>query len=147
MTDGRLRMTPQRRVILEQLRETKRHPTADELYDTVRGRIPSISLGTVYRNLELLWQQGLVRKIEVGGTQRRYDADTTLHYHVRCLACGKVDDVWIPTRADLEQEAASVTEYDVQWHHVEFAGLCPECRAAGRQPVYAPDLGAVAGEV
>ncbi len=134
MTDGRLRMTPQRRVILEQLKQTKRHPTADELYATVRERIPSISLGTVYRNLELLWQQGLVRKIEVGGTQRRYDADTTLHYHVRCLGCGRVDDVWIPARDDLELEAARATAYEVQWHHIEFAGLCPECRAGGRQP-------------
>lgn len=132
MTDQRMRMTPQRRMILEELRATKRHPTADELYASVRQRVPSISLGTVYRNLELLSQQGMVRKIEVGGTQRRYDADTTLHYHVRCLACGRVDDVWIAPRADLEAECQVATDYSVQWHHVEFAGVCPECVASGR---------------
>jgi Fur family transcriptional regulator, ferric uptake regulator len=131
-------MTPQRRVILEQLRATTKHPTADELYTSVRQRVPSISLGTVYRNLELLAQQGFVRKIEVGGTQRRYDADTSLHYHVRCLVCVKVDDVWIDPRRDLERECASATHYDIGWHHVEFAGVCPECAAAGHSVAELP---------
>ena len=63
-----LRMTQQRQVILEELRLCRSHPTADELYSRVRRRLPRISLGTVYRNLETLAERGLIRKMEVGGT-------------------------------------------------------------------------------
>ncbi len=129
MEDSRLRMTPQRRVILDELVHSKRHPTADELYAAVRERIPNISLGTVYRNLEVLSFQGLVRKIEVGGAQRRYDADTSRHNHIRCTECGRVDDVHTDLSADIERRCARATGYQVRWHHVEFTGICPECKA------------------
>jgi len=85
-------MTKQRRVILDELRKLKSHPSADELYRRVRRFLPRISLGTVYRNLEVLSQQGVVQKVELGGPQRRYDGDATTHYHVRCVECGRVED-------------------------------------------------------
>ncbi len=128
MEDSRLRMTPQRRVILDELLHTKRHPTADELYSAVRQRIPNISLGTVYRNLEVLSSQGAVRKIEVGGTQRRFDADVSCHHHIRCTECGRVDDVHTDLSDEIERKCARATGYEVRWHHVEFTGVCPECR-------------------
>ena len=80
MEQSPLRMTYQREIILEELKKTKTHPTADELYTTVRQRIPHISLATVYRNLETLANSGLVRKLEVIGRQKRFDGNTPTRF-------------------------------------------------------------------
>ena len=70
----KMRLTTQRQVILEELGKVKSHPTANEVYDMVRKRLPRIGLGTVYRNLELMAESGMILKLEVGGTQKRFDA-------------------------------------------------------------------------
>ena len=82
-----IRLTTQRQIILEELSKVTTHPTASELYDMVRKRLPRIGLGTVYRNLELMAESGMILKIEVGGTQKRFDATTDEHYHIRCSRC------------------------------------------------------------
>ena len=87
------RMTRQRRVILEELRRLSTHPTADEMYGIVRKRIPKISLGTVYRNLEMLAETGTIRIVRTCGRQMRFDADLSDHVHAVCVRCGKVIDM------------------------------------------------------
>lgn len=123
-----MRLTTQRQIILEELAKVKTHPTASELYDMVRKRLPRIGLGTVYRNLELMAESGMVLKLEVGGTQKRFDATTATHYHIRCSNCGKVDDIDTPVLDDLVRKAAEATSYAVIGHHVEFSGTCPACQ-------------------
>ncbi len=127
-----IRLTTQRQIILEELAKVKTHPTASELYDMVRKRLPRIGLGTVYRNLELMADNGLILKIEVGGTQKRFDATTETHYHIRCSDCGKVDDLDIPVINELVTEAAKSTAYQIMGHHVEFTGICSECQEQER---------------
>ena len=78
------RMTLQRKTILEVLRQTDFHPSADEIYMMVRERLPRISLGTVYRNLEVLSESGFIQKLELGGTIKRFDWNPEKHYHIRC---------------------------------------------------------------
>lgn len=123
-----MRITTQRQIILEELSKVKTHPTASELYDMVRKRLPRIGLGTVYRNLELMAENGIILKLEVGGTQKRFDATTDTHYHIRCSGCGRVDDIDTPVMDDLVKEAAESTSYEVLGHHIEFSGLCPSCQ-------------------
>lgn len=123
-----MRLTTQRQIILEELAKVKTHPTASELYDMVRKRLPRIGLGTVYRNLELMAENGMILKLEVGGTQKRFDATTETHYHIRCTGCGKVDDIDTPVMDELVREAAESTSYTILGHHVEFSGLCPTCQ-------------------
>lgn len=123
-----IRLTTQRQIILEELSKVKTHPTASELYDMVRKRLPRIGLGTVYRNLELMAESGIILKIEVGGTQKRFDATTEEHYHIRCSGCGKVDDIDVPVVKDLVAQAAATTPYLIQGHHVEFTGVCSNCQ-------------------
>ncbi|GAB4341114.1 MAG: transcriptional repressor [Desulfobulbaceae bacterium] len=123
-----MRLTTQRQIILEELAKVKTHPTASELYDMVRKRLPRIGLGTVYRNLELMAENGMILKLEVGGTQKRFDATTETHYHIRCTNCGKVDDIDTPVMDDLVRDAAASTSYEILGHHVEFNGICPACR-------------------
>ena len=128
-----MRLTTQRQIILEELSKVKTHPTASELYDMVRKRLPRIGLGTVYRNLELMAENGMVLKLEVGGTQKRFDATTQTHYHIRCTDCGKVDDIDTPVMEDLVREAANATAYEVLGHHIEFSGRCLACQRKSRK--------------
>ena len=123
-----IRLTTQRQIILEELSKVKTHPTASELYDMVRKRLPRIGLGTVYRNLELMAESGMILKIEVGGTQKRFDATTDEHYHIRCSCCGKVDDIDVPVVKELVAQAAASSAYRIQGHHVEFTGICADCQ-------------------
>jgi Fe2+ or Zn2+ uptake regulation protein len=123
----KLRMTQQRRVILEELRKHNIHPTADMLYEIVRARLPRISLGTVYRNLEILTALGEIQTLEVSGNQKRFDGNPNKHYHIRCLQCSRVDDAPIAPLAQLEDELYGTTVYTIIGHRLEFIGLCPEC--------------------
>ncbi len=121
------RNSKQREVVLEELRNMKTHPTAAELHDVVRERLPRISLGTVYRNLELLAGGGLVRKLEHGGGRARFDGDLEQHLHVVCVACGGVEDV-AGTPADVNaNDLATPDGYQIFGLRVEFSGLCPDC--------------------
>jgi len=122
-----MRLTTQRQIILEELEKVTSHPTANEVYDMVRKRLPRIGLGTVYRNLELMAETGIIIKLEVGGTQKRFDATTHPHYHIRCISCGKVEDIEIPVIADINQVAAELSNYQVLGHHIEFSGVCSSC--------------------
>ncbi len=122
-----MRLTTQRQIILEELSKVKTHPTANEVYDMVRKRLPRIGLGTVYRNLELMSETGIILKLEVGGTQKRFDATIDPHYHIRCLSCGKVNDIDIPVMDELNKTAADISQYQVLGHHIEFSGICKEC--------------------
>jgi Fur family ferric uptake transcriptional regulator len=127
MKSGKLRITNQRDVILSELRAVKTHPTADELYTQVRSRLPRVSLATVYRNLEWLNEQGLAKKIEVGGRQKRFDGDISDHYHVRCQKCGRVSDIEMDVLENLEGCISESCGFTVTGHRLEFTGLCSEC--------------------
>lgn len=123
----RHRMTKQRAVILDILRKMGTHPTADEIYEMVRAQIPRISLGTVYRNLEFLYVQGLVTLLDIGGSQRRYERVGEMHYHVRCRGCGKVEDLDFVLDTSLEETIKSNSDFEIIGHQLEFIGYCPTC--------------------
>lgn len=122
------RMTRQRQVVLEVLRKTTSHPTADEVYIMAREKLPNISLGTVYRNLETLTEQGLIKRIELADDRMRFDGNTEIHYHICCIRCGRVEDVPAEPFGAIEDIAKSISDYRITGHHIEFAGICPECQ-------------------
>ena len=123
----RYKRSRQRERILETLRGTKSHPTATWVYDELKREFPDLSLGTVYRNLGILREQGLVQVLQSGSTFDRFDADTSAHYHFICEACGRVDDVPMSAMADLEDKAARVLGCCVSGHRLDFYGTCAEC--------------------
>ena len=125
------RNTPQRRVVLEELQRVTSHPTAVELYEIVRHRLPKISLGTVYRNLDLLTELGTIQKLDPGGTEARFDGRTDCHDHVRCVHCGRVDDFPRPAEEPLKDEPKEIGGYQILGHRLEFVGICPDCRVQG----------------
>ena len=110
---------------MEELQKVHNHPTADQVYELVRRRLPRISLATVYRNLDVLSESGVILKLELGCSQRRYDGDISPHYHIKCCKCGKVGDVFVPTIN--VPDVGPVRDFRVHGHRVEFFGICDEC--------------------
>jgi Fur family ferric uptake transcriptional regulator len=125
---GQFRLTRQRRVILEVVEAREDHPTADEVYEAVRRRLPGISLGTVYRNLEAMSEAGLVRKLEFAGCRKRFDKTLSEHHHIRCISCRRVEDISIKPARDLMKGCTIKTDFRILGYKVEFIGICPECQ-------------------
>ena len=130
-SNQKYRMTNQRHVILEEIRKINTHPTADEVYEIVRKRLPKISLGTVYRNLEILSACGLIQKIGPISSQMRFDGITKKHYHLRCMYCGRVEDAPINPTENLENVIREKSDYSIIDHKLEFIGICPQCKKRG----------------
>lgn len=124
------RNTPQRKVILEELSALQTHPTAAELFSIVREKLPRISLGTVYRNLEVLHQEGMVNKLELAGAETRFDAMVDPHLHIRCSECGRIDD--LPQSLLPVRQPEDLQGYLVQGCRLEYFGVCPDCRPESR---------------
>ncbi|MFA5308813.1 MAG: transcriptional repressor [Dehalococcoidales bacterium] len=122
------RETRQRESILSYLRRAASHPTADMVYEAVKKEIPRISQGTVYRNLKVLRESGLVAELNLKGTVTRYEAKKDSHYHFRCESCGKVFDIDEPVDTALDRRVAARTGFQVTHHQLEFRGLCRDCR-------------------
>lgn len=123
-----LRMTNQREIILRELQRSKAHLTADELYDIVKKLMPRISLATVYRNLEILSEAGLIGKLEISGRQKRFDYDPEEHDHIYCAVCHRVDNLHLERTNHDAENMASIEGYSVTGYRLEIVGICPECQ-------------------
>jgi Fur family ferric uptake transcriptional regulator len=127
-----IRMTESRKAILTALGATKAHPTADEVYSLVRAELPKVSLGTVYRNLDLLAKHGLIRTLATAGEQRRYDGMLDDHHHIRCEVCGRVDDIELGNTERLDELLVDGRGYEVHGYTLCFTGVCRECAGNGK---------------
>jgi len=120
-------MTRQRRVILEELRKVETHPSADEVYEMVRKRLPRISLGTVYRNLEILSESGDIQKLERGCSLKRFDGNPSEHCHIRCVRCNRVADLPMASALQIDLKRIDSNDFEIIGHFVEFLGVCSRC--------------------
>ena len=118
----------QRELILQILRSTKSHPAANWIFEEARKQIRNISLGTVYRNLHTLKEEGRIREISFGKGTDLYDGDLREHDHACCLICGRVEDVPpLSQRVDVT-EVERIMGYRVHARRLEFFGVCPQCK-------------------
>jgi Fur family peroxide stress response transcriptional regulator len=122
------RETRQREAVLNVLRNTDTHPTADWIYDEVRKIMPNISKGTVYRNLKILQEMREITELNLSGTMSRYEGRQANHYHFRCEKCGRVFDLDEPVNCELDKKVAQKTGFRVLYHQLEFRGLCRDCQ-------------------
>lgn len=122
------RSSRQRERLLAHLRSTNTHPTASWLYDRLKTEFPNLSLGTVYRNLSILIEQGLVKKIDAGSTFDRFEAKTTPHDHLICKKCGKIIDFEQRFFPEINDEISRSVDFDIESHRIDFFGTCPDCR-------------------
>ena len=113
-------------VILDELRKVSSHPTADEVYVMVRKILPRISLGTVYRNLEILSEMGLILKLEIDGNQKHFDGNCEKHHHIRCINCNCVFDI-NPETVKIDYSLNNPEGCKIIDYSFHFIGLCKEC--------------------
>jgi Fe2+ or Zn2+ uptake regulation protein len=121
------RVTHQRRIILEELKKMDSHPTAKEVYEVVRARLPNISLGTVYRNLSVLEELNLIQKIQYDHTSH-YDGDFEKHYHLKCVECEGVYNVHPSVINALDTRLLESQGFELLDYKLELYGRCPICR-------------------
>jgi Fur family ferric uptake transcriptional regulator/Fur family peroxide stress response transcriptional regulator len=115
-------------MILEAVRKLRCHPTADEVYAEVSRRHPTISRGTVYRNLNKLAESGDIRNREIPSCANHYDHRCDDHYHARCLRCGKVFDVDMDYIPDLGKKIKDAHGFEFSGYDLVFKGVCAECK-------------------
>ena len=120
------RYSRQRELIYEALRQTEQHPTAEMIYQWLKPANPSLSLGTVYRNLNLLADEGAIRRMAF--PVERYDAKTMPHPHFCCDQCGAVYDLHLPYDAELDRQALLASGHDVTGQEVVFHGISTKCK-------------------
>lgn len=121
------RKSKQKTRILEILRSTKSHPTADWIYEKLKPEIPALSLGTVYRNLNILLEQGEILRLDFGHTFDRFDGDTSRHYHFMCEKCGEVSDLELPPLNTLDKKVFNLCGHKIKYHKIVFYGICKNC--------------------
>ena len=125
------RNTVQRQIVADALRALANHPTADEVYEAVHAEHPSVGRATVYRTLGRLADEGAIGRVRINNGADRFDHQTFAHYHVRCVRCGRVDDVIMaPVLEGVDEAAAAASEYRIVGHTLQFDGVCPACQAA-----------------
>ncbi len=127
LKESGVRITPQRHAILEYLINCMSHPTADEIYKALESKFPNMSVATVYNNLRVFRDVGLVKELTYGDQSSRFDFTTTDHYHAICENCGKIVDFQYPGLDEVEQFAEHVSGFNVSHHRLEVYGLCPDC--------------------
>ena len=122
-----MKYSRQREAIKDFLIHTREHPTADTVYMYVKKEFPNISLGTVYRNLNLLADMGEIIKISSADGGDRFDGDTAPHYHFFCSSCGKVIDLNIDTIDHINEIANEAFDGSIEFHQTSFHGKCSDC--------------------
>jgi Fur family peroxide stress response transcriptional regulator len=124
-----LKLTPQRIAILDYLDGNRQHPTAEEIYRAVSKRFPTMSFATVYNTLETLRRRGSISELTIEQGKKRFDPDPSPHHHLMCMVCKQVHDIGRDFPLPLTE--GERRGFDILATHVEFHGICPECRAAG----------------
>ena len=130
---GEHKLTPQRDAVFQVILERDDHPTASDIFEAAKRRLPGISYATVYNSLRYLKEAGLVLEINFGDSASRYDRETERHDHAICNDCGKLVDFDLPEAAKLMQAAALQSHFKAQSVHLTLRGQCPDCCGASER--------------
>jgi Fe2+ or Zn2+ uptake regulation protein len=127
LRENGLKVTPQRRLIFEALRDDVDHPTVEDIYSGLREVMPDVSLATVYHTIGHLVEMGELVELDLGEGKSRYDPCTEPHYHLVCLNCRRVSDV-MQGFDGLELSPKETCGYQIVRCEVVFYGHCPDCQ-------------------
>ena len=122
------RNTIQQELVLSAVRSMRRHVTAEEVYKEIIKDHPSVGMGTVYRNLNILSEEGEIRKIEIPNGSDRFDFTLKEHYHVLCVKCGGVEDVELDAPSNLIDRIGDSHGVRFLGYDILFRGICRECQ-------------------
>ena len=123
-----LGLTKQREVVLQVILDAEQHPTANEVFDRAKSRLPGISFATVYNSLRFLKEAGHISEISFGNGAARYDRITSRHDHAICSKCGKLVDMEIELPEEILKLAAKFSKFQPESLELTLRGLCPECK-------------------
>ncbi len=126
--DGRL--TPQRRAVLDVLRSSHDHPTAQDVFHRVSRTTPGIGFATVYRALDMLVATGQARELSLGDAAARFDANVDDHDHLVCDGCGRAVDLDPALTTRVLNQVSTDSGFEVTGYDLQFRGRCPDCRKA-----------------
>ena len=127
------RNTIQKDLVRNAVYEMKRHVTANEVYEFIKESYPSIGKGTVYRNLDILVEEGALRKVEVSEGPNRFDFTLKNHYHVKCVKCREVSDVDMDEIPDLMKKIHDTHGIEFLDYDISFKGICSKCREEAKE--------------
>lgn len=128
LRDKGFKVTPQRLAIYSVLAATKSHPSAEMIFTDLQTLYPTMSLATVYKTIDILREIGLVQVLNAGEDCFRYDANTDDHPHIRCMSCGRVDDMDGVDVSGFVHTVSQTTSYQVTGQQFYFYGVCPDCQ-------------------
>jgi Fur family peroxide stress response transcriptional regulator len=128
-TAPRRHQSRQRARILAWLRQTDTHPTAGEVHAALVRELPNLSLGTVYRNLDVLVSERLIDEVHAAGRRVRYDGNPKPHHHFTCEACGTIEDLHLKAPAELARKLRRARGRSARRIRIEFFGLCEACES------------------
>jgi Fur family transcriptional regulator, peroxide stress response regulator len=122
-------LTRQRETVLGVVKESGHHPTAADVFERAKKKLPTIGYATVYNSLRYLSDAGLICEITFGNGASRYDSNIHRHDHALCASCGKLVDFDLAETVELMRAAARQTRFKPETIHLTLLGLCPECRS------------------
>ena len=130
ITQHNLKITKQRRAVLEAFLASEEHVSAEDLYKIVSAKEPKIGLATVYRTLSLLTESGLAAELDFGDGQKRYEHnyDHAHHDHMICTQCGKIIEFHNPLIEKLQEDVAREHGFEMTTHKLDMFGICKDCR-------------------
>lgn len=122
------RVTPQRMLILETIRESGDHLNANEIHRLAKQKASCLSLSTVYRTIDVLKEVGVIEELHLGGGRRRYEIKGEGHHHIICRGCGKVIEFKCPFSEELIRDLGEKHDFEITGAHLDLRGYCAECR-------------------
>jgi len=122
-----IRITSQRKLILEELKKVCTHPNAHQLHQLVLKQDSSIGLATIYRTLDFLEKNGLILKLQSTENEARYDGNVDKHLHLICKQCGDVIDIFDCKNIDIDSQELKESKFEPELDYLEISGLCKKC--------------------
>ncbi len=121
------KVTPQRIAIYNALYGQTNHPSAEMIFQRLHEDYPTMSLATVYKTMDIFERIGLVKVLDMGDDCSRYDWDTDVHPHIRCIKCNRVDDLRGIRLEGLHEKVEALSAYRLTGEQLSFEGICPSC--------------------
>lgn len=121
------KLTKQRQVILEAIENSQGHMTADEIHSKLKEQGDSVGIATIYRNLNVLYEDHLINRVRHPEFGYIYDKNTYKHYHLHCIQCNKIEDVELKLPDSIKKEVEAALNCKVLEHELTFEGICSEC--------------------